>query len=280
MSYRIFNPRILVYITADSHFNNKSEMSIIRSWRRKRIRRSAFPESWREIAFRNVSHYRHLREPHRQELEKQILVFISEKRFEGCGGLTMTDEVRVTIAAQACLLLLGNVSDYYPDLRSILVYPDSYIASVEHRTPHNTIVEGDEHRSGEAWTLGSIVLSWRDVLHGGRSHRDGHNLVFHEFAHQIDYELGATQGVQFFRENRETMLWPKTILSAAREHSLTVRTGRPTVLDSYGATNLAEFFAVSLEAFMEQPRELKREYPAYFGQLKEQLGINPADLFD
>jgi Mlc titration factor MtfA (ptsG expression regulator) len=256
------------------------KMSIIKFWRRKRIRRRAFPEAWKKIARSNVAHYRHLSESYRKELEEIMMVFINEKRFEGCGGLNMTDEVRVTIAAQACLLLLGNASDYFPDLRTILVYPDSYIASVEHRTHDNTIVEGDEHRSGEAWNMGSIVLSWRDVLAGARSHRDGRNLIFHEFAHQIDYEFGATQGVMFYRENRDTILWPKTILNAARQHTQDIRVGRPTVLDSYGATNLAEFFAVSLEAFMEQPKELKREYPDYFEQLREQLGINPGHLYD
>ncbi|MFN2373363.1 MAG: zinc-dependent peptidase [Cyclonatronaceae bacterium] len=255
-------------------------MSIIKSWRRNRIRHRAFPEAWEKIALSNVSHYRHLSESYRKKLKEFMMVFINEKRFEACGGLEMSDEVRVTIASQACLLLLGNASDYYPDLRTILVYPDSYIASVEHRTPHNTIVESDEHRSGEAWNMGSIVLSWKDVLAGTRSHRDGRNLVFHEFAHQIDYELGATQGVMFYRENRDTMVWPKTILSAARQHTLDIKVGRPTVLDSYGATNLAEFFAVSLEAFMEQPKELKREYPVYFVQLSEQLGINPVHLFE
>jgi MtfA peptidase len=255
-------------------------MSLFRSWKRKRIHRKPFPGAWKVIAEKNVSHYRHLKDAYRSGLEKRMMVFIHEKRFEGCGGLQMTDEVRVTIAAQACLLLLGDASDYFPDLRTILVYPDSYIASVEQRTPHNTIIEGDEHRSGEAWTMGSIVLSWRDVLAGGRSYRDGHNLVFHEFAHQLDYELGATEGVMFYSENRNTMTWPSTILKSADRHSLDIRVGRPTVLDSYGATNLAEFFAVSLEAFMEQPRELQREYPDYYAQLREQLGMNPQDLYD
>ncbi|MFU8860240.1 MAG: zinc-dependent peptidase [Cyclonatronaceae bacterium] len=254
-------------------------MPLLRTWKRNRLARKPFPRQWREMAMQNVAHYRHLHEPLRQKLEKCMHVFLHEKLFEGCGGLAMTDEIRVTIAAQACLLLLGDASDYYPDLRTVLVYPDTYIATVERRTLDNTIVEGDEHRSGEAWTMGSIVLSWRDVLQGGRSHIDGRNLVFHEFAHQLDYELGATEGVMFYKENRYTMDWPRAILKTADRHSINVRLGRPTVLDSYGDTNLAEFFAVSLEAFMERPRDLKREYPEYFDQMREQLGINPMDLY-
>lgn len=254
-------------------------MSIFRSWKRRRTARKPFPREWSDIAVRNVHHYRKLEGKYLLDLQKYIRIFIAEKRFEGCGGLEMTDEVRVTVAAQACLLLLGGASDYFPDLRTVLVYPDSYIAQVERRTPDNTIIEGDEHRSGEAWTLGTIVLSWKDVLAGGRSHREGRNLIFHEFAHQLDYELGATQGMMFYRENRDTMIWPRTILKAAEMHSINSRLGRPTVLDYYGNTNLAEFFAVSLEAFMERPRELRREYPEYFDQLREQLGFDPGEIY-
>jgi MtfA peptidase len=254
-------------------------MPFFNSWKRRSISRRTFPRVWQDFATENVQHFRHLKPSYSSKLINDMKIFIAEKRFEGCGGLEMTDEIRVTVAAQACLLLLGDASDYFPDLRSILIYPDSYIAQVERRAPDNTIIEGDEHRSGEAWNLGAIVLSWKDVLAGGRNRYTGRNLIFHEFAHQLDYELGATQGVMFYRENRENMKWPGTILEAAAKHSRNIRLGKPTVLDSYGDTNLAEFFAVSVEAFMEQQQELKREYPAYYQQLCEQLGFDPAEIF-
>src|SRR5262249_15835037 len=140
------------------------------------------------------------------ELRGLIQVFIAEKNFEGCGGLSMTDEIRVTIAAYACILLLHREHDYFPRLHSILVYPDSYIAKSIRRGPDNTYIEGDEVRCGESWRTGAVVLSWNHVRRHAWEVGEGRNVALHEFAHQLDTEEGRANG---------TPLLPKTSTYAA-----------------------------------------------------------------
>ena len=131
----------------------------------------------------------------RRELEGHIQIFLAEKRFEGCGGQEITDEVRVLIAAQACLLLLHRDTDCYPRLHSILVYPSSYIAKTWHvEQDGRTITEGDQARGGESWPHGAVVLAWDGAIAGAVEPNKKNNLVIHEFAHQLDQEDGIADG--------------------------------------------------------------------------------------
>src|SRR5690606_32830266 len=130
----------------------------------------------------------------RRELRGHIRVFLAEKHFEGCGGLTLTDEIEVTIAAQACLLLLHRETDYYPRLITILVYPSTYVAHAREPIGGGMVIEGEVARLGEAWKDGVVVLAWDDVLAGASDLHDGHNVVLHEFAHQLDQEDGTADG--------------------------------------------------------------------------------------
>jgi len=162
--------------------------------RRERIRRRPFPPEWLPILQRNVPYYRLLTPEEQNQLQGHVLVFLDEKRFEGCGGLELTDEIRVTIAAQACILLLGRQTDYYPRMKSIFVYPHGYFAQAVRPRPDGVLVGGAQSRAGESWYRGPVVLSWDDVRKGAGDAHDGHNVVLHEFAHQLDSEDGQVDG--------------------------------------------------------------------------------------
>jgi len=242
--------------------------------RRKKLRAQPFPDTWRALLARNVPYYRLLPPADRRELEGHIHVFLAEKQFEGLGGLEMTDEIRVTIAAQACLLLLHRQTNYFPSLRSILVYPHEYVAARTVRLPDGTVMEGVDVRLGESWHRGQVVLSWDDVLHGAADIRDGRNVVLHEFAHQLDGEGGQVDGVPPLPHRSCYGPWARVFT----EEYLRLQRGRRSVLDDYGATDPAEFFAVATEAFFEKPRQLKTRHPELYEQLACYYEQDPAEL--
>jgi len=208
-------------------------------------------------------------------LQDDIKVFVAEKNFEGCGGLEITDEIRVTVAAYACILLLNRRHDFYPRLQSILVYPDLYPAHAVRRGPGNTLVEGQEVRAGESWHTGAVVLSWSHVLH-----RPGdpaaHNVVLHEFAHQLDQEDGTVNGAPLLPRSSMYAAWARIL---GREYDALRRdtdARRATVLDKYGATAPEEFFAVATECFFENPRQLRERHPELYVELREYYRQDPA----
>ncbi|HEX6911671.1 MAG TPA: M90 family metallopeptidase [Longimicrobium sp.] len=244
--------------------------------RRERIRRQPFPTAWLRIIGANVPMYARLSPDDQAELRRRVLVFCAEKRFEGAGGLEMTDEIRVTIAAQACILLLRlDDDDYYPRLRSIVVYPSAYRVPREQREGA-VIHEGDAVHLGESWQHGAVVLSWSSARRGAADPRDGQNVVLHEFAHQLDQEDGAADGTPELERWAFYAPWARVL----SEHYLALRKaagcGGKTVLDTYGATNEAEFFAVATEAFFERPRLLQARHPELYEELARYFGQDPA----
>ncbi|MBN2561921.1 MAG: zinc-dependent peptidase [Phycisphaerae bacterium] len=241
-----------------------------------RIRKRPFPPAWLAILERNVAYYRLLTPEEQAELRGHIQVFLDEKRFEGCGGLEVTDEIRVTIAAQACILLLHRQTDYYPRMQTILVYPHRYVADARKRLPDGTVLGGIHTRIGESWYRGPVVLSWDDVLQGAADIHDGHNVVFHEFAHQLDSESGANEGAPALPRRSMYIAWAR-VLGHEYEHLIDeLKHHRRTFIDAYGATNPAEFFAVITEAFFEQPVQMKRRHPELYDQLVSFYQQDPA----
>ena len=232
-----------------------------------------------KIIRKNVPYYSALPAEDREALQGSIQVFLSEKKFEGCGGLEITDEIRLTIAAQACILLLGRPSDFYPTLRTILVYPRAYVAHVKHRQPDGIFeTEGVQQRLGESWSHGSIVISWDDVVRGASDIHDGHNLIFHEFAHQLDLESGTTDGAPILPKRSMYISWARILSREFKSLINSIMTNRPSLLDKYGATNPAEFFAVTTEYFFEKPVELKSLHPELYEQLQLFYGRDPASF--
>ena len=245
--------------------------------RRRKLQDRPWPKEWSAILRSNVPHYRTLSEAQHQQLHGHIQVFLAEKRFEGCGGLEMTDEIRVTIAAQACTLLLGRESDYYPKMKSIFVYPEHYFAAKPDRTGTTLVTESHYARAGESWYRGPVVLSWDDVRKGASDPNDGRNVVYHEFAHQLDSETGDHDGAPALGQRSMYIAWARVLGADYEKLIEDITRGRRTLLDAYGGTSPAEFFAVATEAFFEKPRALRRRHEELYEQLKTFYGQDPAE---
>ncbi len=243
--------------------------------RRRRLREKPFPEAWSALLERRVAHWRLLDERERRELEGHIQVFVAEKHFEGCGGLEMTEEIAVTIAAQACLLLLHRDTDYFPKVVSIVVYPSVYWAPRGMR-PGGVVDESPEVREGESWEQGAVVLAWDRVLAGAADAHSGRNVVLHEFAHQLDAESGETDGAPPLAGRDARRAWAETFSRAFGAHRDALARGMPALLDPYGATSPAEFFAVATEMFFERSEELFREQPELHSRLADYFAQAPA----
>lgn len=225
----------------------------------------------------HVPVYRRLPAHLQYRLKKRIAIFMDEKLFEGCGGLDLTEEMSLIIAAHACMLILEEPSDYYPSLQSVLVYPADYMGAVYDVDAGGVVTEGFEPRSGESWHPGNIVLSWDDIQHDLRHPFDGKNLIYHEFAHQLDYRYGLSAGISPDGETELDDEWGQALSEGYHSHLRHTQRGRQTLLDPYGAENPAEFFAVLTECFLEQPRPLKKEYPVLYRLLCEFYKYDPCD---
>ena len=251
--------------------------------RRAKLKSRLFPADWNVLLEKRFPIYAWLPESDRKELQGHIQVFLAEKRFEGCGGLELTDEIKLCVAAPACLLLLHRETDYYPGLRSILVYPSTYFAKVSDRDNAGVVQEGHESRLGEAWHSGAVVLAW-DSVHGGIANpEDGQNVVLHEFAHQLDFENGPADGVPvlggelpWYRRRGAYKTWAGVLGKEYEQLQALASKGKKSVLDEYGATNPAEFFAVATEAFFERADALRQRHPALYEELKSFYRQDPA----
>jgi len=253
---------------------------LFRSSKRKRLLSQSFPPEWEEILNRNMALYRYLPDPLKKELQGHINVFLGEKTFEGCGGLEITDEIKVTIAAQACILLLNRIKPtYYPTLYSILLYPSAYVAK-------KVTVSGMQHteemtvRGGESWTRGEVVLAWDFVRKAAIDLTFGHNVVLHEFAHQLDQEDGSANGAPILGKSTSYKTWARVLsreYAGLRQNTLS---GRRDTMDAYGATNPAEFFAVATETFFERPKQMRLIHPELYEELRSYYGLDPLKWFE
>jgi hypothetical protein len=252
-------------------------LSLLRRRRRARLLATPFPGEWLGYLERNVPLYSRLPEPDRARLRDTLRVLVNEKHWEGCGGLEMTDEVKVTIAAHAALLLLGIDHDYFARVLSILVYPSGFRSPDGWQRPDGTVDLG-VGALGEAWYDGPIVLAWDSVLAGARDVKDGRNVVLHEFAHQLDYLDGVADGTPPLRTQADYGRWQEVMTREFEQLKRESEHGHPKVLDSYGATNHAEFFAVVTEAFFEKPRQMYVRHPELYAVLSEYYGQDPAVL--
>lgn len=245
------------------------------AWRRRKLRARPFPTEWRDILKQRVPYFRRLPSDLQLQLKRHIQVFIAEKQFIGCGGLQITDEVRVTIAAQACLLLLNRSTDYFPDLTHILVYPDSFLVNRVRHDASGVLHEQRQVLSGESWSQGKVVLSWADILQGAAAVDDGRNVVIHEFAHQLDQENGDANGMPILTNRELRQRWTQVFSHEYAQLQQQARHGEPALLDHYGATDPAEFFAVASEVFFEQPTALALQHASLYELLSRYYRINP-----
>ena len=212
-----------------------------------------------------------------RELLGHTRVLLEEKAFEGAAGLLIRDEVRVTIAAQAAILLLHRDTDYFPRLTSIIVYPTTYVASDAEHVEDGIWSEGDEYRAGHtARDLRALVLAWDDVRAGAANPNDGRNLVLHEFAHQLDFEDGSTDGTPLLDTGAQATAWATVFDAELAALRRAADAGEVTLLDPYGAQNPAEFFAVATETFFERGTELRQRHATLYAELQRFYRQDPA----
>ncbi len=251
---------------------------LLKQHRRRRLRAQPFPKEWLRTIERNAPFFRRLSVNDQTELLGHIQVFLAEKRFEGCGGLELTDEISVTIAAQACLLLLHRKTDYFPRLLTILVYPSMYMVDEKRHFQGPVWEEGRMARLGETGRqLGALVLAWDAAKSGAADPSDGKNVVLHEFAHQLDFENDAADGAPALATLEQRLSWREVMRVEFASLRAADETGIPTLLDTYGATDPAEFFAISTEAFFERPCALRTRHPKLYAELQSYFRQDPVE---
>ncbi len=239
------------------------------------------PDHWSDIVKKNFKAAVHLPRRDFDHLLRLSQVFIRDRHFEGAQGFEVTEEVQVTIAAQACYLLLGTGLSVYPRTRSVIVYPSTFVPRRVGESADG-LIDGliDESEAtptlGEAWSTGTVILAWDNLLGGGMRPHDGKNLAFHEFAHQLDQDSGEMSGTPGGLPPTSISPWARVLSEGYTRLRRSAAKGRREVLDHYGATNRAEFFAVSTEAFFEQPQRLRQSFPALYEQLAIFYGQDPA----
>jgi Mlc titration factor MtfA (ptsG expression regulator) len=244
--------------------------------RRKRVRARPFPAAWREILDRRVPYVHRLPRDLQDQLEQHIQVFIAEKQFAGCDGQEISDEVRVTIAAQACLLVLNRKTDYFPNLRQVLVYPGAFVIERLRAEPSGVLQEQRQVLSGESWTHGQVVLSWEDALEGAAIVDDGRNVVIHEFAHQLDQQKGYANGAPWLGSRHNYPRWSQVMSWEFARLQEQAATQQPALFSYYGASNPAEFFAVVSEVFFEQPQAMAAMHPELYRELRSLYRVDPS----
>ena len=254
-------------------------LGFLKDRQRNRLKARPFPDEWLKIIKRNVAFFERLSAADQVELLGRVQIFLAEKNFESCAGQEITDEVRLTIAAQACLLLLHRKTDYFPRLLTILVYPSTYLADEQRPITPDIWEEGKMHRAGEtARQMGSMVLAWDAVKSGAADPSDGKNVVLHEFAHQLDYENFAADGTPALATRKQQLAWREVMRTEFASLRAAEVTGIPTLIDTYGATNAAEFFAVSVEAFFERPVMLRAQHPRLYSELQNYFRQDPVEF--
>jgi Mlc titration factor MtfA (ptsG expression regulator) len=250
-------------------------MGWFKNRRRKKITAQAFADDWLEILINGAPIYNRLNIADRLELQKHIQIFMAEKNFEGCRGSKIPDWVRIITAAYACVLLLHRKTDYYPGLYSILIYPDAFIVPNREQLADGIIAEDDEVLSGQYSHTGTVILSWADVEADIADMRDGRNVIFHEFAHQIDASGGKGDNSPVLQNNKSFAQWANVLY----EHYLQLKEAaefyKPCLLDEYGAESPEEFFAVATEFFFEKPIEMNSVHPELYAELAKFYNQDP-----
>lgn len=252
-------------------------------WRRARWQQQPFPAAWRKHLRKRVPMFARLPTDLQLQLKKHIQVFVAEKAFIGCDGLRVTDEMRVVVAAHACLLLLnrtrGVPADYFAGVRQILLYPAAFLVDRSHTDVAGVHHAGRQALAGESWSQGQVILSWQDVLQGAADAHDGRNVVIHEFAHQLDQENGQAIGAPLplaGDASHNPQRW-KTVLTAAYERLQgEAFMHQQVLLDHYGAQDPAEFFSVVSEVFFEQGAALRSYDEALYRELQSYFKVDPA----
>jgi Mlc titration factor MtfA (ptsG expression regulator) len=253
--------------------------SWLRARRRRKLLAEPFPVRWLAFFDRNVGHYPRLSPPEQNLLRDRTRVLVAEKRWLGRGGLFVTEEMKVTIAAQASLLLLGIDHGYFPSVREVVVFPSEF------RTPVADDDWEDDGLSemplaGQAVDRGPVLLAWDEVLSEGRDPDAGYNVVIHEFAHQLDFLDGLAGGTPHLGDHDLETRWHYAMTVSFENHYQAVRKHDPDAYFSpHAAESESEFLAEASEAFFCRPNVLNELLPEVYRLFAAYHRVNPLQWF-
>lgn len=244
-------------------------------WRLKRALAREIAPAWQATLARNIPIYARMSGELQHQLHKLVQQFLYQKKFVGCAGLEIDDDIRVTIAGQACLLLLNRRTGVYPDLHTILVYPSAFLVPRKQVDEAGVVTEARQDLLGESWGDGRVILSWDHVLRGAGDWTDGQNVVLHEFAHQLDSESGSNNGAPYLGSDDNYRNWSEVLSRDYANLRADAMVSQHSVMDHYGATSPAEFFAVATETFFEKPWQMAERHPDLFSELFKYYRVDP-----
>lgn len=244
-------------------------------WRLRRALAVPLPQASLAILRSNIPVYERMPSHLQQQVQRLVIQFLHQKKIIGCAGLAITEEMRLTIAGQACLLLLNRPTKVYPMLKTILVYPGSFVVERADVGPGGVVTASEDDLLGESWGDGRVILSWDHVQSGALDWTDGQNVVLHEFAHQLDSESGSTNGAPFLGNASRYQRWAAVLSRDFSKLRHDVFYQQHGALDHYGATNPAEFFAVATETFFEKPQQMAQHHPELFAEFEQYYRVDP-----
>jgi Mlc titration factor MtfA (ptsG expression regulator) len=245
------------------------------AWRLQRVMRKPIDPAWQALLARNIPIYSRMSGELQHQLDKLVQQFLYQKKFVGCDGLVVDDEMRLTIAGQACLLLLNRFTRVYPDLDTILVYPSAFMVPRKQVDAAGVVTEARQDLLGESWGDGRVVLSWDHVQRGAHDWTDGQNVVLHEFAHQLDSESGSNNGAPYLGSETNYRNWSTVLSRDFANLRVDAMYRQQSVMDHYGATSPAEFFAVATETFFEKPWQMAARHGELFNELFKYYRVDP-----
>lgn len=249
--------------------------SRLQKWREERILAASrlTREHWQRSA-RSMSILDRLTEAQLNSLYRLAVLFLHQKTISGAHDFEVTDDVRQSIALQACLPVLELGLKWYKGWSTVIVYPGGFRSEITSVDKFGVTHTGSSHRSGEAWLRGPVILSWSDVADAGDT--DGQNVVIHEFVHKLDMLNGRANGFPPMQPDMDPAVWTKLMSKAYEDFKLNPRDG----LDRYGATDPAEFFAVLSEVFFETPQMLVDAYPEIYKIMSQFFLQSPLEKTD
>ncbi len=243
-------------------------------WRMRRALRAPFPAAHRALLAKAVPGWHNMAPETQRELRRLTREFLHQKKFIGCAGLEVTDEMRITIAGLACMLILKRERDVYPALTHVLIYPGLFAVPRTARDDAGVVTQERQALAGESWSDGRVILAW-DHVQQALQDPSAHNVVWHEFAHQLDSEAGPTNGAPLLPGARAYRTWSELMQSEFAQLRQAAYWGQPTLLDYYGASNPAEFFAVATETFFGRPYQMAARHGELFALLQAYYRVDP-----
>jgi Mlc titration factor MtfA (ptsG expression regulator) len=246
-------------------------------YRLNRALAQAFPPAYLKIIRKHIPAYVYMPTPLQMQLKHHIKQFLHQKTFVGCAGLIVTDEMRIVIAAKACLLLLNRPSTVYEKLTQILIYPSAFLVPQKQHDANGLVSETTDVLAGQSWSDGRVILAWDEVLKNRQQMEEGHDVILHEFAHQLDSEDGVHDGTPVLGLRSAYAVWSKVMQMEFESLRISAQQGELTLIDPYGAQNPAEFFAVVTEAFYMRSEALAHYHPALFQLLKNYYKVDPRE---